>query len=682
MPRTTLSHLKTHLHYRSVLLALLLLTAILIVGSTLLPTQASNSLPPTGGNLSASTSISFPVFQNNNNGFYSTLYLRNLGAAQANVDVNISNLLGSTISENRTIPLSGTLVFGEADLTSQLSGSLVGSANQPITGTVIQENQGTATGDAITIIPPATDGATELSFGPLGTTGTWGFVVQNVSASPANLSVEYINLDGTTAGSPTNPTLPAGASRTFTSFFDAPTSTFEGWVRITSDQPVDGYATVIDNSLINNNITSSIPVLPAVGPGASTVAVPRVTDQTTLFLGNQSSSTANVSIDYYDAAGNTTPQSVTLSPNSGLILGADGSTAFATTSGFTGSALIQTDQPLFAAAYTRNADSTGLRSNADTYIAGPDTTLVAPYVTITDTTHTAMNIQNVSGSPTDATIFYYDTSGTNVTSSTTTIPPGAAARIDQSMEPGLSNTFVGSAEITTSGGDIVVAVDVIVEGATVPATSTPTSTPTNTPTNTPTATPGSGGAPTATPTNTPGSGGAPTATPTATPGSGGAPTATPTSTPDPIGTPTATPDPGGAPTTTPTEAPSPVDVNFMTGAPGSIFVFTTSGLPAGAQAQIAVQEPGATSFTSLATYTVPDDGVLAFVLETPADAPAGTYIIQITVDPQQAGAAQAIVRELSITLAADAPLRTDRPADIPGIPLDLTQRLFLPLISR
>jgi hypothetical protein len=50
MSRTTLSHLKTHLkthlHHRSVLLALLLLTAILIVGSTLMPTQASNSLPP------------------------------------------------------------------------------------------------------------------------------------------------------------------------------------------------------------------------------------------------------------------------------------------------------------------------------------------------------------------------------------------------------------------------------------------------------------------------------------------------------------------------------------------------------------------------------------------------------------------------------------------------------------
>jgi hypothetical protein len=679
MPRTTLSHLKTHLlhhlHHRSVLLALLLLTAILIVGSTLLPTQASNSLPPAGGNLSASTSISFPVFQHNNNGFYSTLYLRNLGTAQADVTVNISNILGSPISENRTIPLSGTLVFGEADLsTSQLSGSLLGSANQPITGTVIQENQGTATGDAITIIPPATDGATELSFGPLGTTATWGFVVQNLSASQATLTVEYFNLDGTTAGSPTNPTLPAGASRTFTSFFDAPTSTFEGWVRITSDQPVDGYATVIDNSLINNNINSSIPVLPAVGSGASTVAVPRVTDQTTLFLGNQGSSTANVSIDYYDALGNTTPQSMTLTPNSGLILGADGSTAFATTSGFTGSAQIQTDQPLFAAAYTRNADSTGLRSNADTYIAGPDTTLVAPYVTITDTTHTAMNIQNVSGSSTDVTISYYDTSGTSVTSSTTTIPPGAAARIDQSMETGLPNNFVGSAEITTSGGDIVVAVDVIVEGATVPATSTPTSTPTNTPSadDTPTATPDPGGAPTATPTNTPDPGGAPTATPTSTPDPGGAPTATPTS----------TPDPGGAPTATPTEAAPPVDVNFTTGAPGSVFVFTASGLPAGAQAQIAVQEPGATSFTNLATYTVPDDGVLAFVLETPADAPAGTYIIQITIDPQQTGAAQAIVRELSITLAADAPLRTERPADIPGIPLDLTQRVFLPFISR
>jgi hypothetical protein len=218
---------------------------------------------------------------------------------------------------------------------------------------------------------------------------------------------------------------------------------------------------------------------------------------------------------------------------------------------------------------------------------------------------------------------------------------------------------------------------------------TPTATPTNTPTNTPSSTP------TNTATSTPSSTPTPTEDiynpPTLTPTSIVSPTATPTLSPTatPTGSPTATatstPLSEPSPTATATVEPEGFAINFATGAPGSVFVFIAPDLPAGAQARIAVRGPTDSTFADLLTLSVPDGGTLVFVLVTLTDDPAGTYTIRLTVDSGQTGLAQDIVREQSFTLDPDAPVRTERPADAPTVPLEPAQtenQIFLPFVVR
>ncbi len=141
----------------------------------------------------------------------------------------------------------------------------------------------------------------------------------------------------------------------------------------------------------------------------------------------------------------------------------------------------------------------------------------------------------------------------------------------------------------------------------------------------------------------------------------------------------------GTATATPTATPIATDtlaVNVATGAPGSVFVFTAPNLPAGARVQVAVQRPGSSAFSDLLTLSVPDGGTLLFVLITGESKPVGSYTIRIRTEPGQRGLAQGIERSRSITLATDAPLRTERPTD-PTVPeLSLVQRIYLPLIVR
>ena len=201
-----------------------------------------------------------------------------------------------------------------------------------------------------------------------------------------------------------------------------------------------------------------------------------------------------------------------------------------------------------------------------------------------------------------------------------------------------------------------------------PATATPTATATTaTVTPTPTATPGEPSDPTLTPTAT------------ATPGEPSDPTLTPTATPTPTATGTITPAPTATPTSTSTGT---LSVNVETGAPGSVFIFTAPNLSAGARVQVAVQRPGGSAFSDLLTLSVPDGGTLVFVLITGERTPVGSYTIRIRTERGQRGLAQGIERTSSFTLAADAPLRTERPTD-PTVPeLSLVQRISLPLIVR
>jgi ELWxxDGT repeat protein len=129
--------------------------------------------------------------------------------------------------------------------------------------------------------------------------------------------------------------------------------------------------------------------------------------------------------------------------------------------------------------------------------------------------------------------------------------------------------------------------------------------------------------------------------------------------------------------------------NFPDGAPGSVFIITVPDLPAGADAAISLRGPGADSFTSLGTVTVPETGTLLFLLTTADDDPVGTYTIRIVVETAATSLAETITRELSLELDSAAPQRTDRPdGDVPTIDASPTDEpagntfVYLPFVQR
>jgi hypothetical protein len=131
-----------------------------------------------------------------------------------------------------------------------------------------------------------------------------------------------------------------------------------------------------------------------------------------------------------------------------------------------------------------------------------------------------------------------------------------------------------------------------------------------------------------------------------------------------------------------TDVTSDIELNFTTGAPGSVFVLTVPNLPAGSNAAISIRTPGENDFVPLITLQVAQDGTLVVVLLTDPGDPVGTYTIRVVVQTGEPSVAQAeIVRTISFDLDTAAPLRTDRPDDVPSVQLQAGgETIYLPLI--
>jgi hypothetical protein len=119
-------------------------------------------------------------------------------------------------------------------------------------------------------------------------------------------------------------------------------------------------------------------------------------------------------------------------------------------SGFQGSAVVQSDQPL-AAITTLANDLTGLQYVTDAYVGvtQPNTTVFAPIVMANlGPWNTRISIQNAGSAPAPAYITYKQGGTTVTTQQTNPIPPGASIVVDQATS-GL-NGFNGSAIITST----------------------------------------------------------------------------------------------------------------------------------------------------------------------------------------------------------------------------------------
>jgi hypothetical protein len=161
-------------------------------------------------------------------------------------------------------------------------------------------------------------------------------------------------------------------------------------------------------------------------------------------LQNLSGSTANISISYYNQNGTSGggPVADTINANSSK-------TYFpltAVASGFNGSAVVSSDQPLAAITNVLTSDMLGGASYSGA-TAGA-TTVNLPLIMKQNFNYsTWFNIQNAGSSAADITVAF---SGQPTCNQTATIQPGAAATFDQLTHSCLPAGYVGAATVTNA----------------------------------------------------------------------------------------------------------------------------------------------------------------------------------------------------------------------------------------
>jgi hypothetical protein len=174
---------------------------------------------------------------------------------------------------------------------------------------------------------------------------------------------------------------------------------------------------------------------------------------------NLSGSTANITLAYYNQDG-TTAASV------GDTISANGSKTYfpltAVSSGFNGSVVISSDQAIAAIANVLG-DNGAFGASYDAFSSGATTVYLPLIMRGNSGFNTWFNVQNTGTSTATISITYTPgSSGSPMTESSITIPPGAAKTFDQSTSnyTGLGAKFVGSAVITSNQPVVATAMEV------------------------------------------------------------------------------------------------------------------------------------------------------------------------------------------------------------------------------
>ena len=179
---------------------------------------------------------------------------------------------------------------------------------------------------------------------------------------------------------------------------------------------------------------------------------------------NQSADEATVTITFYEQTGSVAAEftGITIDGNGSQTYGSLDPTAnpggVGVDSGFSGSAVIQSDQPVVAIVNTV-ANSYSYGASSGSFSEGAAEVLLPLIMRGNYDYNTWFNIQNTSATEDAVVVVEYvaGSAGTDLTLAAITIPPGAAATLDQSAadHAGLGDTFVGSAKLTSTGGEIV-----------------------------------------------------------------------------------------------------------------------------------------------------------------------------------------------------------------------------------
>lgn len=206
-------------------------------------------------------------------------------------------------------------------------------------------------------------------------------------------------------------------------------------------------------------IMTVLVLLVGISPSVTFAQAYNVPFTTAITYQNVGSGTAHIVAYFYDSPTDTTPTEIA---RPDLAQGASTSLYIGSLSqiadGFRGSAVLSSDQPLIATMVQLPQGSATVKnrplSNGFSAGGGP-TALVATVLKNMFNTNSIFSIQNVGSAQTTLTLRFYDTSATEVYSTTQPVAPGAAYYFDAGQQAGLGASFNGSAVVTSSAGDIV-----------------------------------------------------------------------------------------------------------------------------------------------------------------------------------------------------------------------------------
>jgi hypothetical protein len=242
--------------------------------------------------------------------YKSALYIQNLGGASASLTIEFIDASGvavHTINEPLAAKASkGYWLSGIAGIPSGFAGGAKVTADQPVLavgrphiGAEVMTYNGMAAGSTTAWLPMFF----KNGFGSYNT----ALYVQNVTANSADLTIEYLNLDGTVACTYAD-TLGANASKGYWSLSvtcdtGALPSGFVGGVKVTSTQNI----LAVGRAHLGTQITT----YNGFSSGATTAYVPMLfrnafaggSYKAALYLQNVSGSSADVTIEYVDNNG-------------------------------------------------------------------------------------------------------------------------------------------------------------------------------------------------------------------------------------------------------------------------------------------------------------------------------------------------------------------------------------------
>lgn len=301
---------------------------------------------------------------------------------------------------------------------------------------------------------------------------TVGFQVQNLSSTQANISIQYVNGDGTTAATQ-NDTIPAGGSKTYFQTTMAAPVGFQGSVVISSDQPVAAIGNIVRSNFRAGGAYNGF------SAGSTNLRLPIIQKNNSninsfITIQNAGTTDATVNVAYTPSSvGTAATDTGVVKPGAAITFRQDTKTQLGTT--FIGSATVTSNVPVVAVVNqesngTITNSTTGGLSTYDSFAAGSATVLLPLLMANNSGFITGVGIQNAGTTVTNITLTFSPNTYTGTNPAACPTPPAkvfsniAVNGGVTSIQAGFADAqfatcrYIGGGTVTSSNGQQLVAV--------------------------------------------------------------------------------------------------------------------------------------------------------------------------------------------------------------------------------